>query len=486
MDKAERKDALRKADGLEKMSFEVSTTDTVSMVYKADDEFFIWGPASVEIVDKENDKIRVDALEKALPQLLKRARLSYAHTDQIVGRILDGFETKSPVEVEIDGDTFERSDFPTEVLDLDDTDAPALYVAGEVYNDTEQARDVREKIQDGEIDSYSISGEALVTRKQVENDQVYDDILELDLSAVTLCEEGMNQGAKFAQVTGEVDEVEFADPESEAEKSYSVKRGDVESPDRTQQLETATMSKSDNDSDAKSDTAGSLPDDAATKAFVEEKLEKQFEEQFLKRFDVHFARKSETLTDALVDALTEEFEKAIDERTSEVEERLAEKYDEQIAEQVSNSFPEADLATKGYIDDVVEEVVEEKLADDGEEKEDHDGEDEEGDRDEDKEGDYEDETGYSEEELKEALPSDMFEVVSEYLGKETETQTTEKSGASSELEETVEKLLSGDGVDTPAIETEEEDQYNQEVNKEDSNEGGENSGSPALNNFKHR
>jgi len=176
-----------KADEVEKLEWSADVDSSLGMVVKANDEFLIWGPASVEVVDKEGDKINAQALEKALPQLLKRARLSYAHTDQIVGRILEGFETKAEASVEIDGVKYERKNFPTDVLKVNDQPS-ALFVAGEVFDDSNQAEEVREKIEEGEIDSYSISGEALVTQKQVDGDQVYDDILELDLSAVTLCE----------------------------------------------------------------------------------------------------------------------------------------------------------------------------------------------------------------------------------------------------------------------------------------------------------
>lgn len=475
---AEREEAVRKADSLEKMSFEVSTSDSVSMVYKADDEFFIWGPASVEIVDKENDKIRVEALEKALPQLLKRARLSYAHTDQIVGRILDGFETKSPVEVEIDGDVFNRSQFPTNVLELDNADAPALYVAGEVYDDSEQAQSVREKIQDGEIDSYSISGEALVTRKQVENDQVYDDILELDLSAVTLCEEGMNQDAKFARITGQVEDVEFADPESQTAEKAS-----VEPSDRVQSEETVPMSKSENNPEVSDE----LSDD------MKQKLDRRLEEQFDKRFEARFARKAEDLTDALVDSLTEEFEKEIDSRFEKAVEVMAEEFEKEIQNEVASTLPNANLATKGYIDDVVEEVVEEKLGiGEGESKEDyedgeHEEEMEEEEEAEEEEAEDEHADGYTEEQLKEDLPSDMYEVVSQYLKSDEveEPSTSSPQSDSGSLDEQVEKILSGGGVETPSVGAEEsDDQYEDEIEKEDS--GADQTESPALSNFDHR
>lgn len=179
-----------------KLEFELSTEGSVGSILKADDDYIIWGPASVEVVDKEDDRIKASALKSALPQLLKRKRLSYEHSDQIVGDILKNFETEEPIEVSIDGKTFERSEFPTDVLELDGL-KPGLYVAGNIYNDTQKSQEVRKLADEGEIDSYSISGEAIVTEMAVKNGKTFTDILKMDLSAVTLCREGMNQKAKF-------------------------------------------------------------------------------------------------------------------------------------------------------------------------------------------------------------------------------------------------------------------------------------------------
>lgn len=192
--------AMAKSDKLEKVGFEAEVHSQLTVFKAGDDDFVIWGPASVEVVDKEGDKIQSKALEKALPQLLKRARLSLEHSDQLVGRILERFETDDPVTVEICDRTFDRSEFPTDVLELDKME-PALYVAGEIFNDSRQARDTRKRIESGELNSYSISGEALVTQKKVTSEgESYDDIVDLDLSAVTICEEGMNQKAEFARI----------------------------------------------------------------------------------------------------------------------------------------------------------------------------------------------------------------------------------------------------------------------------------------------
>lgn len=181
------------------VDFEITAEGSLGALRKSDDDFVIWGPASVEVVDKEDDRIKAEALEEALPQLMKRASLSYEHADQIVGEILDKFETSEPVEVEIGDTTIERSEFPTDVL-KDELDDPALFVAGNIYGDTKKANDVREAVEKDEIRSYSISGQAIVSSMSVEDGRPVTDIEKIDLSAVTLCREGMNQKAKFGVV----------------------------------------------------------------------------------------------------------------------------------------------------------------------------------------------------------------------------------------------------------------------------------------------
>lgn len=293
---------LSKRDNLEKIGFEASMNEGVQAVFKAGDDFVIWGPASVEVVDKEGDKISVEALGDALPQLLRRASLSLDHTDQIVGRILERFETQSPVTVEINGNSYQRSEFPTEVLDLDDDEPPALYVAGEIFEDTQQSKRARERIEEGELTSYSISGEALVTQKKVENGVVYDDIKDMDLSAVTLCEEGMNRGASYAQVGGEVENKELA---GEAREKQDVEETPVLEHPSTSGVGTAqtaeasvskNMSENESDEGTEEKTTGLTVDDVSKavdqalpegdlatvskmKSVVEDEVESQVEAQ---------------------------------------------------------------------------------------------------------------------------------------------------------------------------------------------------------------
>ena len=273
-------DAQRRAElaksaphgSISKMEFEVTTEGSVGTIHKSSDDFVIWGPASVEVIDKERDRIKADALETALPQLLKRRRLSYEHRDQIVGDILERFSTDEPVTVKINGNEYTRTEFPTDVLKLDGM-KPALYVAGNVYNDTQKSQEVRKKIEAGEVDSYSISGEAVVTEMAVKNGQTFTDILKIDLSATTLCREGMNQKAEFDLVSKQAEEPMSLNPPNAANLAKS----------RIQK----TMGNNDNDNDSEVqkfvdalDTTldKRLPDgEIATKEDVDEMVEEKLE-----------------------------------------------------------------------------------------------------------------------------------------------------------------------------------------------------------------
>jgi hypothetical protein len=460
-------EALSKSDAVEKVNFDAQINRSVSAVFKQDDEFLIWGPASVEVVDKEDDKVNVEALDKALPQLLKRASLSYAHTDQLVGRILERFATDEPVEVTIDGNTYKRDEFPTAVLDLDDGNPPGMFVAGEVFDDTNQSREVRQKIEEGEINSYSISGEALVTQKQIDGNKVYDDILEMDLSAVTLCEEGMNQDAKFARVNGDVSEVEHSEPGEKSKASYEVENGSVSSPDQVQTAVAKSMRKEEQTEEKENGVPSDFNPD-----------------EYLKQDEVggEIATKQD-----LNKRLEKTVEKTVEEIVKEVEDVIpseddvAEKAESAAQEAVKSSFPDGDLATVGYIqenfqqkgDDYEEEEMEEEEEEDDddvdiEEAEEVEASDEDGD--------------ISREQLKEDLPEDVWKVVSEYVGDTKQKSTGEEEDAGmTDIEKAVADVLEGKTASSPGVDLgDREDELDERFEKEEE----ETSQSPALNKWR--
>jgi hypothetical protein len=490
---------LRKSDTIEKVGF-TAQVGTIPTVFKADNEFVIWGPASVEVVDKEGDLIKASALSDALPQLLKRARLSLEHSDQLVGKILESFEVDEPVKVSVDGETFERSEFPTDVMELDGFE-PALYVAGKVWDDSRQARETRRKIENGEIDSYSISGEALVTRTKVDDGDAYDQIVDMDLSAVTLCEEGMNQKAKFGMVTSG----------SSDKKSKTVSVEQIES------VANNAISKqmpTNNSNSSSSSTGGgldlnkvekkfeevieaNLPDgELATKEDVEETVEAMMEqkqdraseqddtddegdtayrhEDVENPFDREF---SPAMVERMVKEIVEQvgtvyglqkqsYSKEVKTLASEydmspaqVQRMLESKGDDGEMEDYEEE-DEMEEGMNGYSDD--EEDDEMEMADDMmDEEEDEDDEmemaddmaddmsdDEMSDEMEDYEEDDEtEEMNYSAEELERQLPTDVFDVVSEFIETSASAKSTQKSAnRGGEIEAAVEEVLKGKGI----------------------------------------
>ena len=454
-------EVLSKADSVEKVDFDAQIDRSVSMVFKKDDEFLIWGPASVEVVDKEKDKVSVEALDKALPQLLKRASLSYAHTDQIVGRILERFETEDPVEVTVNGETYERDSFPTAVLDLDDGSPPGMFVAGEVFNDTNQSQSVRQKIEEGEIDSYSISGEALVTQKQIEGDMVYDDILEMDLSAVTLCEEGMNQDAKFARVNGEVSEVERAEVEAKSDPEFEVDDGPVSSPD---QVEATAVAKSMTKKSEAEEKEDSVPSDFNPDAYLKRE---EFEGEIATKEDLN--NTLEETVEKTVEAVVEKVGEAIP---------TEEDIEEKARDSVADHFPEGDIATVGYI--------QENFAQKGGDYEEAEEEDEEEADEEEPEGKAPEEDSLTREQLKEDLPSDVWDVVSEYVGdtkQKSEDEESPEPNQADQLEKAVEDILEGKEISSPGVDVSERASEADEMFKDDGEEV-EAESSPALNKWR--
>jgi len=466
-------DVISKADTIDKVGFDAQVNRSVQMVFKQDDEFLIWGPASVEIVDKEQDKISVDALDKALPQLLKRARLSYNHTDQIVGRILENFETEEPVDVTIDGKTYKRNEFPTDVLELEEDDNPALYVAGEVFDDTQQASNVRKEIEQGSIDSYSISGEALVTQKQVDGSMVYDDILEMDLSAVTLCEEGMNQEAKFARVNADSESIETAEKYQE---DFEVTSGSVS---QTQQAIAKSMS-DDN-------TSGLNPEDFVKADEVEGEIaSKQY------------------VNDELGEAVSKTVDAVVDELDGSVvkEEQFEEKARSVVQQELNGFLPKGDLVTRSFVESKLKEDYDyEEEEDDEEEKGDYEEDDDEDDdemeraddemeeeemMDEMEDDDMDDESmeedkAFTRQELEEELPGDVWSVVSEYVGDSKRVKSNEQPENLTEddLEKAVQSVLKGEAVQSPGIDMDERADELDELYKDDE-DGDVDTASPAL------
>jgi hypothetical protein len=187
----------------------------------ASEHFYIYGDASVEMVDGEGDIITMEALAYGLPQLLRRARISFAipgmgHTDILVGEIID--------EVTIRGTTYRTA-----------IEGNSLKFVGDVWKDSHACMEVRQGILDGRYNSLSISGEALSREQWCDNNGCYTTIRQMDLSAVAICEEGMNPAAKFTLLKAEGSDIPVpCEKETTKEgKTTSEEKEKVEAPAKT-------------------------------------------------------------------------------------------------------------------------------------------------------------------------------------------------------------------------------------------------------------
>ena len=177
------------------------------------ENFIIYGPASVEVVDKEGDLIPAEALKEGLPQLLRRARISVGHEDTLVGEILPTYTSKNGVV------------YKTEVVN------GRLMLVANIWNDTHDSRETRRRINQGLLRSFSISGKALEARPRVDDEgRIFNEIRRLDLSAVTVCEEGINPEARFKVIAKQRIQKPFADYK-DFDACVQANRGKVSNPE---------------------------------------------------------------------------------------------------------------------------------------------------------------------------------------------------------------------------------------------------------------
>lgn len=191
--------ALAFAEAVLKGKPPATGTPAFRVLAKSGADFVIYGPASVAIVDQESDLITGPALKAALPQLIQRARISLQHLDILPGEILEKFgDLKTEVRAVTEQDLREFSKLQDAKVEVG-TDA--LFLVGKIYDDTPYALEVREQILKGELNAFSLSGQAVSESPKVVCGpfacKFVNEISKIALSAVTLCKTGMNQGAGF-------------------------------------------------------------------------------------------------------------------------------------------------------------------------------------------------------------------------------------------------------------------------------------------------
>lgn len=143
----------------------------------------IGGYASIEIVDKQNDLITLDALKDAVKKFMEEPRFRNVmtnHSNVQVGEVVDSYRDK------------------TGRLWKSEVDDVGFYVVIKLRDDIEKAKEVGRGIRKGSLRSFSIGGQALrKVKKSHERMGEYNEISKLELHEITICEKGINPEARF-------------------------------------------------------------------------------------------------------------------------------------------------------------------------------------------------------------------------------------------------------------------------------------------------
>ena len=147
------------------------------------DDLIIGGYASLEIVDKQNDLITLEALETAVNKFMdekKYRNVMSNHSNVPGGEVVDTYREKN------------GSVHKTQVDDV------GFYVVIKLRDDIEKAKEISRGIRKGTLRSFSIGGQAISKKSRKSDDfGEYNEIDELELHEVTICEKGINPEAKF-------------------------------------------------------------------------------------------------------------------------------------------------------------------------------------------------------------------------------------------------------------------------------------------------
>lgn len=157
-------------------------SDTGFSILKSD-ELTIGGYASIEVVDKQNDLITLEALEKAVAEFMEKKayrNVMSNHSNVQVGEVVEQYRDTNGV------------------LHKTGVDNVGFYVVIKMRDDIEKAKEISRGIRKGTLRSFSIGGQA-ISKKQKKSEEYgeYNEIDSLELHEVTICEKGINPEAKF-------------------------------------------------------------------------------------------------------------------------------------------------------------------------------------------------------------------------------------------------------------------------------------------------
>ena len=181
--------------------------DDLRILKAKNDDLIIAGYASIEMVDKQNDLITLDALKEASHKFMGENRYRNVmtnHSNVQVGEVIESYRDS------------QGKLYKTECDDV------GFFVVIKLRDDIEKAKEVAREIRKGNLRSFSIGGQALNKKSKHDTDKGrYNEIEKLELHEITICEKGINPEAKFDILKEDKTEKEKVNKMSELEKALS-------------------------------------------------------------------------------------------------------------------------------------------------------------------------------------------------------------------------------------------------------------------------
>lgn len=179
----------------------------------------VWGPASVEVESQDGRIVHIDAVEQAIPQLLRRGVVDLYHRSAFtVGQVQPELRpnaekapnTATKRMIESLGGVLKTGVYEVTqaIVDVFPRLKPVkgtrqFFIASRIFGDNDTSRDAQAKALRGELDSYSIAGVATeIAQSEVctpDGCRVIEHVLKLDLPAVTLCGQEARPGVPKAR-----------------------------------------------------------------------------------------------------------------------------------------------------------------------------------------------------------------------------------------------------------------------------------------------
>lgn len=186
-------DSMANSLTIETASWSADGSDFLLKSAGSQGELYVAGYASVDMVDKQGDRIPTSALKKAFSQFMENKafrNVQLAHSGIQVG------------EVVADHTDSEGRVWKSEV------DNHGLFVVCKIRNDIQKAREVQKQIRSGELRAFSIGGQALFrVSKTTPELGSHREITDLELHEITLCKKGINPESGYTILKMEGDNV---------------------------------------------------------------------------------------------------------------------------------------------------------------------------------------------------------------------------------------------------------------------------------------